>query len=233
MHRTSRPAPRERRPGRRLTGLFAPALFALAAFQPVEGADPAAPPRPPVYLSGWIAEFDAEDNPGRLEDEAHSYAFGLGFGTRLKRFLDLGGDIFGASAEFDNVTVSPPLLGTISGEMDLDLSAILLRARGVYPLRWFEPFLGGGIGWDRAKVTVAGSLLGIPGIAEEEKDTGILYEYAAGAGFVLSRKIDLVVAYRHLEMEADFDDLSDGEVDIGGDLYALELRFHPGDPTKP
>ena len=203
------------------------AVLCVASLPAAHAADPAPAPRPPVYLSVWLAEMDVDDNPGRLEDESHSFAYGFGFGTRVKQYLDLGGDVFGASAEFDNATVSAPFFGTISDEMDLALSGILLRARGIYPIRWFEPFLGVGVGWCRAEATVSGTVFAIPGLVEE-KDTGLMYEFAFGAGFVLSRKIDLVVAYRDILMEADFDSLSSGDVDIGGALYALELRLHLG-----
>ena len=69
-------------------------------------------------------------------------------------------------------------------------------------------------------------LFGIPGIVEEEKDAGIVYEISLGANFILSKKMDLGLEYRDLHMDGDFDTLSGGTVDIGGKIYALVLRFY-------
>lgn len=204
--------------------LLIAAVLSLLFFPRLHAADPSARPPPSAYLSGWVAELNIDDNPG-LEDEEHSFAFGFGVVVRVNEHLDLGMDVFGSSAEFDNATVGAPFFGTISGDMDLSLDGLVLRGQGVFPLRWFEPFVGVGIGWGRARMSVSGTLLGFPGEVEE-KDSGILYEFAAGAGFTLTRKVQLVLEYRDLLMEADFDDLSDGDVDIGGKIYALGLRFH-------
>lgn len=187
-------------------------------------------PRPRGYVSGIASEFDAEDNPGRLEDEGSSWALGCRFGYRVKRYLELEGEFLGASAQFDNGTVTAPFFGTVSDEMHLDLTALVLRARALYPLGRFEPYLGAGVGFGRAELTVFGTLLGIPGIAEEQKDWAILYEISIGANLILSSKVDLGFEYRDLQMEADFGDLSGGSVDTGGKFYSLVLGFRLGSP---
>jgi opacity protein-like surface antigen len=184
------------------------------------------PGRSRLYLSGFGGTLSGRESPGQLEDERGEATLGFGFGYRKNRHLVLEGEIL----LLDRNYAAPPqdeffLIG-YSERMEVEAAGVTFGVRGVWPLRRVEPFVGAGMGLYRSEAKVPGLAFVIP-IEESDTDLGIGFHLVTGFDLILTREWSLGLEFRMYELEADFDGLSHGKVDIGGESVAIALRYFP------
>jgi opacity protein-like surface antigen len=175
----------------------------------------------------YLGSFDAEDNPGKLENEDHSLTLGFGASFKLpkRKYLSVDLEFWVTERSYDT-TIQAPLFSTISGRMTLQTVALLFGIRGFYPSDGrFRIYGTGGIGIYKSELSVWGSTLGLPGTIEDKDQSLGLH---AGAGLELNVGDDwfLGMDYRHWIVEGSFSTFGADNVDIGGDYIGISLGKH-------
>ena len=105
-------------------------------------------------------------------------------------------------------------------------SSAFFTVKGVFPVAWFKPFIGVGLGFGYSEMKLQGSLLGFPGTFKKEKDFGFAYQWVFGANFTVSERADLGFDFRNIEKKGDFGSLSEGSLEIGGQMISMSYTFH-------
>lgn len=188
------------------------------------------PDRVKAALQFPLGVADFEENPGQLDDVGAGSALGLGFRFRLRPNLAIAGTFLDCWTDYDNDRVANPFLGTVSPRMDLSVTTLLVGVEGILPLKRFEPYVRASLGAGRATLEITGSLFGLPGTVEEEKDTVFPRELAAGATLILTRKVDIGLEYSLIDNRGDFGSLSQGSVDLGATILSFVFRYYPQVP---
>ncbi len=92
-------------------------------------------------------------------------------------------------------------------------------------MRWFQPYIGVGIGINRSTLEVPAYLFGfIPGTTHDESETSLAGQLLLGADFILREKWALGLDFRRVEVQGDFDGLPQGTIEMGGDVIGLNLK---------
>jgi len=174
----------------------------------------------------YLGSFNAEENPGKLENENRSFTLGVGASFKLPKRKHFSFDLEFWWTERDyDTTIQAPLFSTISDRMTLQTMALLFGIRGFYPSDGrFRIYGTGGIGIYKSELSVWGSTLGFPGTIEDGDQSLGLH---AGAGLELDvGDWILGVDYRHWIVEGSFATFGADNVDIGGNYIGISLGKH-------
>lgn len=174
----------------------------------------------------YVGSFNADGNPGKLEDERHNFTLGIGGSFNLPKTDHLSFDLefWMTQREYDT-TVQAPLFGTIDDRMTLNTMAVLLGVRGFYPAdSRFRIYGTGGLGMFFSKLTATGQQLGFPGEIED-KDQSMGLHAGGGAEMDLGDWI-IGVDYRRWFVKGSFDKFGASNVDIGGDFIGASIGMH-------
>ena len=170
----------------------------------------------------YLGSFNAEDNPGKLENENRSFTLGVGASFKLPRGKHFSFDLEFWWTERDyDTTIQAPLFSTISDRMTLQTMALLFGIRGFYPSDGrFRIYGTGGIGIYKSELSVGESWGFLGTIEDEDQSLGL----HAGAGLELDvGDWILGVDYRHWIVEGSFATFGADNVDIGGNYIGISL----------
>jgi len=199
-----------------IVGSFLPARDALA-----EQAYPAS-----GNLQFTVYGGSFESNPeAQLVGVRNEYGLGVILGIDFPNvsYLGLDMELLGVNRDFDT-PISPPFLGTLDNDTTVETAGLLVGARLFYPVTQSIHVYGvGGVGYYRTKLRVTGTLLGLPGVYEED-DTSFEYYYGAGVSYDFATWT-LGLHYRHVNLNGDFGGFQISNADLGGDLLALGFGF--------
>lgn len=182
--------------------------------------------RPGVGELYWyvsVGGFNGDETAGQLENEDSSGALMAGIGVRPWRHVALEAEIAGFAAEYDRPPLSPPPGATFDSRMTVSSGGIAGNAKLLFELAGASVYAGAGIGLYGSEAELEGTLLGFDAVRVED-DSGFGYQLMAGAAVAVGKRSHLGLEYRRLELEADFGELSGGEVDVGGDYVGLTFR---------
>lgn len=223
-----------KRPSRGAALFGASALLAnLISAAPASAADSTAtvPTKPSrFYWSVAIGDFNADENPGRMEHDHWSFGFSSAIGYRFDRRLSVEAEL-----PFSFASVEAPALparsdGRFYGDgRSIETWGLAVSLVASQPVKWFHPYVRAGAGLYQSRVSVSvieyqgvfPFVFPVPVDREGESAIGFAPHVAAGANFMVSRYAYLGLEIRRLWMKGDFGQLSSGNVKTGGQCLYL------------
>jgi hypothetical protein len=97
------------------------------------------------------------------------------------------------------------------------------NARAFYEFSGGTLYAGGGIGMFWSDLTITGSIFGFPA-TRTETDMSLGQQLIAGGELAISKESRLGVEFRKVFLKANFGELTNGSVDVGGRYLALAYR---------
>jgi opacity protein-like surface antigen len=177
------------------------------------------------YLSGGIGAY-TEDANSQLANQDGDIGFFISGGYRLTPHIALEVDTLLAHQDFDTPGVIPPTaLGSVDGRADLYSNGIGALVKLILPLDRVELYAGAGLGVYVTSLRLEGTLLGAT-TSLEDYDTDVGYQALIGADFYVARHVSVGFEYRLFKLDANFDSLIPGTLDMGGDLFFATVRGH-------
>jgi len=213
-----------------LSGFNSGAQEAGTSVQVAEEAPQASSATVPFFKPGswrttiYGGAYEVPEEP-QFVGVRNDYALGLGMSAELSRHAYLGLDFeyFYVNRDYDT-PVGPPLWGTIDNDTSIQTNAFLVGGRAFYPAGGpFRIYASAGIGYFHTTMVVYGSTLGLPG-SYEDTDMSLEFYYGAGLSYMFG-KWGLGLDYRRFNLDGSFDGFNMNNVDIGGDLLLVGLRF--------
>ncbi|MEJ2508360.1 MAG: outer membrane beta-barrel protein [Gammaproteobacteria bacterium] len=199
-------------------------LMGLAVAGPTAAQPPGAGPWQHWYWSVTAGSYRAEDNPGQLASPGSELALGVGVGYRYTRHLSLEVEVPLFYSRYDTpATVSPPPFGTIDDRSSVNTAGIVgnvVLNTGGQRVRGFVG-VGAGLYWSR--FSVGGQSFGLTGTYERD-DSGFGSQWLAGVDLRVGRRSWLGLEYRRVNLTANFGQVTNGDIDLGGRFVLLAFR---------
>jgi opacity protein-like surface antigen len=177
-----------------------------------------------MQLTVYGGSFDS--NPeAQFVGIRNEYSLGVIFGYDLPNvsYVGLDMELLGANRDIDT-TILPPIFGTLDNDTTVETVGLLFGGRVYYPVtRAIRVYGVGGLGYYRTNLRVTGTLMGFPGVYEED-DTSFEFYYGAGLSYEFETW-SLGFHYRHINLNGDFGSFQISDAELGGDLLALGVGF--------
>lgn len=194
-------------------------VFLLPA--PALHADENSPRQAYWYISA--GDFKADETPAQLENEGSSFGLSVGAGLRPWRYVALEGEIAMLTAKYDAPPLSVSPGGSIDARMRVTSAGLVGNAKIFYDFARGRVYAGAGLGVFGAEAEITGTVFGFPAVRVED-DTVMGYRLLVGGDLAVARSSYIGFEYRRHYLEADFGELSQGKVDIGGDYLGVNFR---------
>jgi opacity protein-like surface antigen len=174
------------------------------------------------YIGGGLGGFAEEDN-ARLSGQDGKFATFFGGGYRASPYVAIEADIAYWRQDF----ATPGSITLPNAEPRTDLNTV--GAGGLVklylPIDSVDLYVGGGLGLYTSQLYVEGSSGGATTKIDED-DTNVGYQLTLGADVYVSNRISVGVEYRWLKLEANFEPLVAGKIDVGGQFLFATVRGH-------
>lgn len=187
---------------------------------PVNSLADAQLPTLEIHL-GSITNDDVMDGSGET-------ALGLTVLIAPERFypdLSLYVDLWSWGTDLPNTEFSACLFCSVDDKVDVDVFLVGLGLSAVYPLDPFQFYVQGGLTFKMIDYRLGGSVFGLPGIAEEDSDTGMAIQYGFGVVY-LTTDHSVGIHFRRFDVESSSNTFAIQDVDIGGDYAGLSFGWH-------
>lgn len=216
-----------------VAAVAAAALFASAAAARADDMNWNSPGG--FYLrldSGWSFSRDAGGDFDT--DVGNSYVVGGGAGYRFNDYLRADVTI-GYRGGYD-IDASQSVSGStfaVNGDVS-SLTGMVNAYVDVAKFGMFRPYVGGGIGVSRNKVSnLSASYLGVTGSVNDHSETSFAWQASAGVGVEVAPNVTVDVGYRYVDLGSmkTGDTVTIGGTSFGGagssdgDLRAHELQI--------
>ena len=198
-------------------------LFALLLVPPVVHAQDETPGSRKAYFYASVGDLKAEETPGQLDGEGSSFGLVLGLGMPVRTYLAVDVEIAAYTSKYNTPPLTAPFGGSIDTRMRVTSSGIAGNARAFYEFSGGTLYAGGGIGMFWSDLTVTGTIFGFPA-TRTETDMSLGLQLMAGGELAISKESRLGVEYRRVFLKANFGELTNGSVDVGGRYVALTYR---------
>ena len=186
------------------------------------------PPEEKIYLPFFLGGYQFEDNPGSYVGGGSTLALGIGVGYRKSNHLAFEFEGIMIQKSFDTPANPNSLFIDTRDELDLESNSLFVTVKAFYPMKRFEPYFGAGIGANISTLEIPAYLFGIiAGTVADESNFSFATQILLGADIVLNESWAMGIEYKKIGVNADFQDLSGGNIEIGGDLVALNLKYRP------
>ena len=176
-----------------------------------------------AYWYASVGDLNADETPGQLEGEGSSYGLVLGLGMPVREYLAVDAEVAVYSSKYNTPPLTAPFGGSIDTRMRVTSSGIAGNARAFYEFSGGTLYAGGGIGMYWSDLTVTGTIFGFPA-TRTETDMSLGHQLMAGGELAISKQSRLGVEYRRVFLKANFGELTNGSVDVGGRYVALTYR---------
>jgi opacity protein-like surface antigen len=120
--------------------------------------------------------------------------------------------------------VRAPFLGTVDDTMNISTAAATVQGLYSVPLWRTRLHLGAGAGLYRSRLTIDGTMLGVPGTVADETDSDFGTHVLARWDVRVRRSWWLGAEYRRIDASADFGRWTNGTIDVGGTARYITLR---------
>jgi len=186
------------------------------------------PPRdkPELRVVGYGGSLQAPSGSRALEGGGAGVVLGFAVDQKFRRNLTGSFDLSLGFVDYD----LPVALGFFGADtVDVSTAWMGYLVKGVIPAGRVELYAGAGPGIAYAEATVPVEfLIFFRATVEEESDWGLGLQTLVGLDFSIGARSRLGFEYRRLEFEADFGELSGGEVDVGGNAFVVVYRKRVG-----
>jgi opacity protein-like surface antigen len=196
-----------------------------------ENADTAQPARTSTwYLSGLFGLFvKVAENPGRTESRGTVGMFAVNVGYAMNKYAAAEGDLSYFDREYTLLNRTTLLPGAVGNNIYINAFGFALTGKAIYPVGRWKPFVGAGAGYYKAKLyiqTVANPV----GYENAYSYAGqrqmvVGYHFTGGVDYLITEHHSLGLEYRKIILDVDFGAYTNGNVDIGGDVVALDYRY--------
>jgi len=178
----------------------------------------------PLTGSLFLADFDADDNPGQLQRESSGYGWGLTAGYFFNQHISVEGEFLFFRREFQLVSdsVLPGTANNTQRYLTISLSAL---AKASHRFGRWRPFLGVGAGYYDTEPYVSDTESGLfttDGAPASVNSIG--YQFSFGVSFFINKRLQLEAGWKTIVLDGDFGAHSNGKVDLGGNLIYLAVR---------
>jgi opacity protein-like surface antigen len=128
----------------------------------------------------------------------NGYAMGGIVGYRFSKFR-VEGELVYRKNDFDQVTFSVPIIGSVSDEATGKVSATSLLLNAYYDKKVSEmisPYLGVGLGWSWVSVDLKEEYLGLK-LIDNERDSSPSLQLTIGVGISVTPQVIIDVGYKY------------------------------------
>ena len=207
-------------------------LLALGlSIAPHAAAQPAGSPEVGrFYAFGGLALF-APDSNGQLQGERGAAGVIAGGGFRLSPLLSFELGALGAGYRLDTpASVSAQIPTGTNLRSNIGTGGLNLTVKFHFPRDRVDPYFGAGVGVYTTEFRTTSEDPGCqrhcfdtgPRVTSRSSDPG--YHALVGVDYHVTQKNVVGVEFRHLWLDADFDDIGLGKVKAGGSLFWLGYR---------
>jgi hypothetical protein len=134
-------------------------------------------------------------------------------------------DLWSWGTDLPNTEFSACLFCSVDDEVDVDVLVIGMGLSALFPLDSFQFYMQGGLSIKMIDYSLGGSILGFPGIAQEDSDSGMAIQYGFGAVY-LTNYHSVGIHFRRFDVESSSNTFAVQDVDIGGDYAGLSFGWH-------
>jgi len=210
-----------------------PAVAVAAAATEVSSSYNSGPSLHRGFLRFNVGSVTVEDSSGPLTNGEGGLAWGMG-GTinplSWQENICWDFDYIGIYRTYDNNTsVGGGPFVSVDDKIDIDTNALLFGLRAYYPAKGqARAYVMGGGGFYRNELSIDGSLFGIPGTVEEDTDSSLGFQVGFGVDFGTDdlNNWRISLNFKRVFIDADFDVLGGGSVDLGGFYFSFGIAFN-------
>jgi hypothetical protein len=171
------------------------------------------------YSFADIGYFGGRTDEG-LRGSDSGFAIGGGAGLRFNRHLAFEFDSLYSGRRYD----TPPGYEFADDEMILTNLMFTGNVQAIVPFWLFEGYAGVGLGLVFSEIEVPSALVPLA-TAITRSSINFSTQLLIGVDFVFTRRGRIGIEFRNNFAKADFGDLSNGDVDIGGKLVMIKIKL--------
>jgi len=186
-----------------------------------ESVDPA--PIGPHSVRGFLG-FISPDNENKLGDDDGAAMLIVAYEYRPQRHFAVGAELQAIVRSYRPDNSPAGYFGDPDRDSDVDSSGFAGTVRGFLPLGSVDLYAGLGVGWYYSDMSITGETNNVNGTFYKS-DSGLGYFAMLGADIQLAQQHAITVEFRKLYLDANFGKLSNGDVDIGGDIFAVGYQY--------
>jgi len=182
------------------------------------------------YAFGGFALFGPDSN-GQLQGERGGAGVIAGGGVRSSRLLSFELGVLGAGYRLDTpASVSAQIPAGTNFRSNISTGGLNLSVKFHFTQDRVDPYFGGGVGVYSTEFRTTSEVPGCqhhcadtgPRVTSRSTDPG--YHALVGVDYHVTQKNVVGVEFRHLWLDANFDDIGLGDVKAGGSLLWLGYR---------
>lgn len=178
---------------------------------------------------GYVGIFGGYTMPDDLEvsggsagsgdlslDEGYVAGLKVGYIPPQMQYFAVEFEYFYTSNDFEAQTVGASRIN----DGDITTNNFFLNAFLRYPVNWFQPYVGLGIGWSWGETSGSGTGPLARILNQEEND--FAWQFLIGADFVINPQWAIDVGYRYLQCSYGFDN---GDGDLTNHMITVGLKY--------
>lgn len=140
--------------------------------------------------------------------------------------INVSVEIWGWDNDVPNTEFSSCFLCSVDDEIDINVTTIGAAIMAVYPTTENLQFYAqAGLSYVMIDYELGASLLGFPGIAEEDSDTEFAIQYGAGM-ILLTGDNSIGLHFRHFDIESSSSKFAIENIDVGGDYIGVAIGWN-------
>lgn len=195
-----------------------------ASARAADTTDKAAHAEPGPHSVRAFLGFISPDNENKLGDDDGAAMLNVAYEYRLHRNFAVGGELQAIARNYRPDAAPAGYFGDPDRDSDVDSAGIAGTFRGFLPLGSVELYGGVGVGMYYSDMSITGETNNVDGTFYKS-DSGFGYFGMLGADIRLARQHAISVEFRKLYLDANFGKLTNGDVDIGGDIFAIGYQY--------
>lgn len=180
-----------------------------------------------LWIRGGFGRFDGARDPQLPGQRGRwTYAFGFGAEFAAAPFLSLEFELLGTERKYD--TEGGAFIIVVDDETSISSTAFTLGGRVSIPVDSpVRLYATGGLAYVHTRFQTDASLLGIPGVANEQSD-GAVRPVVGGGLQVILGAWEIHADYRRFSLSGSFPEYEVADVDLGGSMMIFGIGWRGG-----